>query len=64
MEDARFNVAGRSGLHRAGNPEKWRGRTMRNMYQFVASDELFETKICIYKYELQTHSLTKGAKTN
>jgi len=37
---------------------------MRNIYQFVASDELFETKICIYKYELSMHSQTKGAKTN
>jgi hypothetical protein len=52
MEDARFNVAGRSGLHRARKPEKWRSTTMRNIYQFVASDELFEKKICIYKYEL------------
>lgn len=49
MEDAGFNVAGSSGLYCAENPEKWRSRTMRNMYQFVASDELFETKICIYK---------------
>lgn len=29
MEDVRFNVAGRLGLHRAGKPQKWRSRTMR-----------------------------------
>ena len=52
MEDARLNVVGRSGLHRAGALEKRRSRRRRNIYQFVASDELFETKICVYKCEL------------